>query len=100
MAVSGGLGGSGDGIGLSDIRGILRKHLSSILSIHLFSFAVGEWADVTVASRVFSLWILGDSDRERLPVLMPADRSLMNISRSDAGDMKYAKGSESILSLK
>ena len=100
MIVSRGRGKSGDGIGRSDCLGLRLKHLNSILSIHLFSFAVGEDAVKAIEVTAFLLWGLGESDRERLLVLMPAERSPVKTSRSDAGDMKYAKGSESMFSFR
>ena len=43
---------------------------------------------------------VGEWDLARLRESMPAERSLLKTSRSDAGEMKYAKGSESMFSWK
>ena len=100
MAVSGGLGGSGDGMGRSNNLGPPLKHLSSIRSIHRFSLAVGDEAAVVEKSTFFGLKPPGERDRAHLSALMPAERSLRKTSRSDAGEMKYAKGSASMFSWK
>ena len=93
-----GSGGSGDGVGLSEVLGLRLKHFNSILSIHRFNLAVGEAAAENIAP---SLWIVGESDRARLLELMSADRcTLTNASWSDAAEMKYANGSVSTFSVK
>lgn len=51
-AISGGSGEEGDGKSCSMLLGLRRKHRSSILSIHLLSFAVGDVAAAAADKRV------------------------------------------------
>ncbi len=81
-AISGSSGGSGDGIGRSEILGLHRKQRNSILSIHLVSFAVDDnEEDLSVGRMVRELRGYGERDLERLRRSIPADRSsLVKIS--------------------
>lgn len=79
----------GEGTGLPQIAELRRKHRSSILSIHLFNFAVEDEAAAAAAKAVRDLGFAGDNERERRFSLIPAVKWLfMKTSRSSAGDMK------------
>lgn len=81
------------------LLGLRRKHCSSILSIHLFSFAVGDVAAVAADKSVKELRRNGDSERGRFFFSISAPRWLLTkTSRSSAGEMKYANGSWSMAS--
>ena len=93
-AISARLGEAGDGTSCSMLLGLRRKHRSSILSIHLLSFTVGDVAAAAAEKRVKELRRYGDSERERFSFSISAARWLLtNTSRSSAGEMKYANGS-------
>ena len=82
--------GSGDGVSCSMVLVLRRKHRSSILSIHCFSFEVGD----AVAAAVNESRRNGDIERGRFLLSMSAVKWLLtNKSRSSAGEMKYANGS-------
>ncbi len=71
------------------LLGLRRKHRSSILSIHFFSFAVGDDAAAATDKRVKELRRNGDSERGRFFLSMSAARWLLTkTSRSSAGEMK------------
>lgn len=73
----------------SMLLGLRRKHRSSILSIHLLSFAVGDVAAAAADKSVKELRRNGDSERGRFLLSMSAARWLLtNVSRSSAGEMK------------
>ena len=91
----------GDGMSCWVLLGLRWKNRSSILSIHLLSFAVGDAVALVADKSVNDLRRNGDSERGRFFLSMSAARWLFrNTSRSSAGEMKYANGSSSIASLK
>lgn len=93
-AISARSGETGDGTSCSMLLGLRQKHRSSILSIHLLSLAVGDVAAAAADKGVKSLRRYGDSEREHFFWSMSAARWLLtNVSRSSAGEMKYANGS-------
>ena len=84
----------GEGVSWSVLLGLRRKHRISILSIHLFSLAVGDAAAAAADKTLMELRRDGDKERERFFLLMSAARWLLTkTSRSSAGEMKYANGS-------
>ena len=88
-AISESSGELGDGMSFSMLLGLRRKHRSSILSIHLLSFAVGDVAAAAADKSVKELRRNGDSERGRFLLSMSAARWLLtNVSRSSAGEMK------------
>lgn len=87
--ISGAFTGSGGGKSPSGMAELRWKHLISIFSIHLLSFAVGEEAAVAAVSIVKALRWAGESERDfRLGLMSAARWLLKKTSRSSAGDIK------------
>ena len=61
-------------MGCSILLELRQKHRSSILSIHLFSFAVGDVTAVPTDKILKELRRNGDSERGRFWLSMSADR--------------------------